>query len=256
MRLSLLNRTKYDVILEATTKWVGPLHNILGDGSDWSVNYGTSDRSRPPILYIKAPLNLINSAIRKMSKRYLTWADSEQTVGKIEEVTNKEHARDLVEQILSSNPTAEIYPFPKLISVGESHISITMGDELKSAMDKLQKLGDFNTDVEVLNNIKIDGQQLFSDSNSGLMSDIAIMSPPFSVFRAAFYKDEVDTSGPMLVALNVETDLYSKVRIALGLSPTFKFPGSNATYKQHITLGYIPKKNNIMKSYKEMNGIS
>lgn len=256
MKLSLLNRNKYDTVCEATTKWVGELDDLLGNGSDWSVNYGTSDPSRPPILYIKVPLHLVNSAIRKISKRYVIWADPNKFVGEIREVNGKEETKKLTDNILNSDPSTEVYPFPRLTSVGESHISITMGQELSGAIDKLKKEFNVETDLEVLSQISIDGQKIFSDDGSGLTTDVKIENPPFSVFRAAFYKDDVDTSGPMLVALNVETDLYSKVRVALGLSPTFKFPGSNATYKQHITLGYIPKKNEIMKSYMELKGIN
>lgn len=256
MRLSLLNRNRCDVVCEATTKWVGELDNLLGDGSDWSVNYGTSDPSRPPILYIKVPLHLVNSAIRKISKKYVIWASPDKSVGEIKEVGDKHEAKELTDNILNLDPSTEIYPFPKLTNVGESHISITMGQELSSALDNLKERLNVGTDAEVLSNISIGDENVFSDDGSGLTANVKIENPPFSVFRAAFYKDDVDTSGPMLVALNVETDLYSKVRVALGLSPTFKFPGSSATYKQHITLGYIPKKNEIMKSYKELKGIN
>jgi hypothetical protein len=253
MKLSFLSGKKTDIVSEATVTWVGPLHNTLGDGSDYTVNFGSSDRSRPPLLYIQIPLYLVNSAMRHVSRGSLIWAAQDQTTGRLERVSGRDQAKALVKKILQADPTAEVYPFPRLDNVGESHISITMGQELAGALQRLRQQGGFSTDADALRSLKIDGVPLFAEDGRGLSSKIAIVEPAFSVFRAAYYKDEVDATGPMLVALNVETDMYTKVRVALGLSPTFKLPGSNFAYKQHVTLGYIPKKNLIRKSFLELD---
>lgn len=256
MKLSCI---EHGYIQEATTKWVGPLKNYIGDGSDWSVNYGTSDPSRPPILYINVPMSMVNSAIRKVAKNLIIWAPNDASIGEYTKANDKKDALNIVKRVARKHNNAEIYPFPKLTHIGESHITISMMHELSSAMDNLAaKMGiggdGIARDVEILKNIKVDGRPLFDEHGRGLRGRVEINNQePFKVFRAGFYRDEVDETGPMLVALSAGSDLYYRVRTAMGLSPRFTLP-NGVVWEQHITLGYIPKKNMIQQSYLDRFG--
>ena len=255
MRLEFIH-----LLPEATTEYVGPLHNFLGNGEDWTVNYGTGDMNRNPFLYIKVPFRLIKNAIAKL-RDYVIWSGPGQSDGHCQETGRipsweKRHIRD---SILRHYPnTVEIYFHPKLTHVGEAHITISMGRELETALDNIKReLGlltewskqQLGYNVEVLKQLQIGGRPLFDDNGNGLETGWQIdKNEPFSVVRAGFYKDEVDVEGPLLVAFNVETDLYYKVREALGLPRQFTLP-NGAVYVQHITIGYIPKRNIINKRF-------
>ncbi len=241
---------KLSFITEATIKWSGPLKNILGDGSDWSVNYGTSDLNRPPMLYIQIPLKLVRSVIRKVEKKLLIWAENNSINGECLDVSqmSPQRIQDTIDKIYKKNQNTEVYLYPELTHVGESHITITMGAELEKCMENLKQELGVNNDMEVLGSIKVDGQPLF-DNRVGLKSAFTVHQKDlFKVFRAPFYKDSDDPTGPMLVALNISPDLYSDVRIALGLPPRFVLP-NGVEWTPHVTLGFIPKGNNILDSF-------
>lgn len=241
------------IYLEATTEFVGPLRNSLGDGSDWSINYGTGD-SRSPFLYIKVPLQFVNSAIRKVRKNYLIYAEY-GTSGTIEQVSSAEEGKARAKQLLRANPNLELYLFPKITHVGESHLTIAMGRDLHEALLVLQERFGVNDPVSALRDLKINGRPLFDRRGSGLKADIDITTDPFTVYRAGYYSDEADPAGPMVVALKVKADLYPLVREALGLPREAIVPGTEndkggpKKWSQHITLGYIAKKNMIHQSY-------
>jgi hypothetical protein len=207
-------------------------------------------------------MSLINSSIKKIRKDYLIWAPADSAQGQTIRVT-PDNAATQIAQIQKQSPGAEIYYRPKLTHVGESHITISMGPLLQQALDDYaQQKGiegeGLEKNIRVLRDVKIGGRPLFERSSGsyfkGLTSDVSFpRTSPFEVFRAGFYKDEADPSGPMLVALSVTAALYSQVRVALGMPPTFVLPNGKA-WAQHITLGYIPRKNMIGKSYVDRFG--
>jgi len=240
------------ICLEATTTFVGELSNSLGDNSSWTVNYGTGDASRSPFLYIHVPLNYVNSAARHVRKNCLVYAGS-GIVGVIEKVNDVETGRARAKQLLAADPNLELYLFPKITHVGESHITISMGKELDQALLSLQERFGVDNPVDALNLVTISGRPLFKNGK-GLKTRFTIKRDPFTVYRAGFYRDEVDLNGPMAIALKVSTDLYPLVREAIGLSREAMVPGTTDTWDQHVTIGYIPQKNMIHRSYLEKMG--
>jgi len=249
---------KLSLIQEATIKWTGPLHNFLGDGSDWTLNFGTGDTSRSSFLYIKAPMSLINSSIKHIAQSQLIWALPNATEGVCENIgTDKNKTKERIATIQSAYPDAEIYAYPKLTHVGESHITISMDPELRKALDNLPTIGTgLARDIKALQYLKIGKKHLFDNSGKGLTTDYLLETEePYKVLRAGYYSDDYDPTGPMLVALNLLTDLYSDVREALNLPAKFVM-NNGIAWKQHVTIGYIPQKNLINRSFVDKHGSS
>lgn len=109
----------HSILREATTPWVGPLEDELGNGRPYTLNYGTGSPGRPNILYIPVPLSVVRSAIKLLS-------------GPI-----------TVDGIRS--------PGKSLTHVGEAHATVSMGPELPRALgqqpgDTLRGAGLFDDD--------------------------------------------------------------------------------------------------------------
>jgi hypothetical protein len=234
---------RLNLLPEATTTWSGPLKNYLGDGSDWSLNYGTADESRDPMLYIKVPLALTRSAVRDAASNLVVWGGTNPQGGyeRIGSLTPEE-IQQKRDQILTKEPDSEVRFYPKLTHVGESHITVSMGAELAGA------LGD--SPAEKLRRAKVGGKPLFGPDGSGMKTPYDIdREHPYKVFRAGFYRDDIDTHGPLLLALAVDAPLIYKARLALGLPRVFA-----AWWEPHATIGYIPRYNVIHKSYVAQHG--
>lgn len=60
----------WQILSEATTTWVGPFSNELGNGKPYTLNYGTGSPGRPSILYIPIPLDIVRSHKRKLEPKY------------------------------------------------------------------------------------------------------------------------------------------------------------------------------------------
>ena len=208
---------KLSYITEATNKWYGELYNIYGSGKDWSINYGTGDLNRPAMLYIKVPLQFARSWINKIQRKAIVWAKPQATQGEISLDIDNPH--EYAEELRKKG--YEVYVKPRLHHPGEVHLTIAMPYELEGV------------DVK---NAKVNGVSIYE-----LPVNIEVVKPPLKVFRAGYYKDDVDPYGPLLVALNVRTKQYYQVRDALGLDETEWVP--------HITLGYILQRDEINQSY-------
>lgn len=249
---------KLSYIREATTKWSGPLYNYIGNGQDWTVNYGTSDKSRPPLLYIKSSMQLLKSAARDVSNNLIVFADPQ---GNGNYVRIGKQNKDTIQRVTSGlrNRGYEVHANPKITHVGEAHITISMGDQLQDALNAVADEAEIpghgiERNVRALQSVQVNGRPLFDSAGNGQRTNVTIdKERPYKILRAKFYSDEEDVHGPMLVALNVETDLYYDVREALGMPRSFTLPGGQV-WKQHITVGYLPQKNIIHQSFVQMFG--
>jgi len=110
--------------------------------------------------------------------------------------------------------------------------------------------------VRALRSAKVGGSPLFDRTGNGLVTKPNIArKDPYRVLRAGFFKDDVDTSGPLVLAIDVDCTLYYQAREALGLPRVFRFD-NGVKWDQHLTVGYIPKKNLIHQSYVNRFGSS
>ena len=200
----------------------------------------------PPFLYIQAPLSLVRSAVKDAADNLVIWANPSSIGGKCLRIGRKseEEISSIRDSILRSDSDAEIVFYPKLTHVGESHVTISMAPELK-------KLG---SDEEIIQALR--KSQLFDSHGNGRKASVDVnRQNPYLVLRAGFFRDDVDTSGPLLLAVDVDCDLYYAAREALGLPRIFKFPNGKE-WNQHLTVGYVPKKNLIHQSYVDRFGSS
>ena len=247
-----LSSMLFNCISEATTRWLGPIDNTLGNGADWTINYGTGDPNRPPFLYINGSMSLIRSAVRDATNSLVVWANPDALQGKYLRIgrKTKEELASIEKSILTSEPNADITFYPQLTHVGESHATVSMAPELESALGGQQRI------LRALKTVKVNGEPLFDGQDNGQRSNVNIgRHDPYMVLRAGFFKDDVDTSGPLVLAINIECDLYYYAREALGLPRVFRFPNGNS-WKQHLTVGYLPKKNRIHQSFVDRFGSS
>lgn len=194
-------------IAESNLKWTGNLHVLLGSGEPYTLNWGTSDLSRPAFLYVPIPLSFVRSCLTKLQEA-TGWYDPLRQIGGIggEEIRYPEYF--------------EVYPKigRRLTHIGEAHLTISMGPEAGGLGQKLVESG-----------LLMRGQ--------GIPVPIQ-HTGEFKLMRAAFYRDERDPDGPLLVSEAVSVPAYSKIRSRLGLSQTPKIPGIT-NYIPHITLGYL-----------------
>jgi len=126
-----------------------------------------------------------------------------------------------------------------LTHVGEAHVTISMGQELVDA------LGD-----EPRRRLHEAG--LVDEGGRGIPVRVH-HSGEFKTLPAAYYKDEADPGGPLVVAEMVEVPQLSAIRGALGLSALPTLP-SGAAYVPHVTIGYIANLNKIHQSYVARHG--
>ena len=242
----------YCPLRESTNKWMGTIENTLGNGKDWTINYGTGNPSMPNFLYISGPISLIKSAVRDAADNLVIWARPGSIKGKYLRIgqKSKEELASIRDSILASEPDAEIVFYPKVTHVGETHATVSMGPELLKAFDSEERI------LDALRSVVVRGRPLFDGRGNGQKSVVNIeRSNPYLVMRAGFFRDDVDVSGPLVLAIAINCDLYYASRVALGLPGIFKFPNGEE-WKQHLTVGYVPKKNMIHQSYVDRFGSS
>lgn len=240
------------LLSESTNRWMGPIENVLGNGEDWSINYGTGDPNMPPFLYITVPISLVRTAARDAASNLVVWADQSALQGKYMRIGRKspEELSSIRDSIFAAEPNAELIFYPKVTHVGESHVTISMAPELLKAFGSEEGI------IRALRSTRIGGNPLFDRAGNGLSTEVNInREDPYLVLRAGFFRDEVDTSGPLVLAIDVDCTLYYQAREALGLPRVFRFPNGKA-WNQHLTVGYIPKKNLIHRSYVDRFGSS
>ena len=186
------------ILREATTAWVGTLNNTLGNGKPYTLNYGTGASDRPNILYVPIPLAVVRSALRHLNK------------------------------------TGFVGEGNKLVHVGEAHVTVSMGQELPTALGK-----------DPVATLRAAG--LFNSAGDGVSVKVR-HTGDYKMLNAAFYRDEADPLGPMLVAELVEVSGLTSIRSRLGLTPLPVLPGI-PNYLPHLTVGYCARLNKIHSSY-------
>lgn len=207
-------------IRESGLRWTGKLKVQFGSGEPYTLNWGTSDLSRPSFLYVPVPLSHIRSALRYLQNA-TGWYDQVNRLGGVGGLRSQQPAH------------YELYPNigRGLVHSGEAHLTIAMAPEMGPDPERI-----------VL--------------ESGLVApEAGIMVPVhhtgnYKVMRAASLRDDQDPQGPLLVSEVVRVPTMSRIRTELGLSPHPQVPGV-ANYIPHITMGYLAKS---YMSYMQVHG--
>jgi hypothetical protein len=138
-------------------------------------------------------------------------------------------------------PEARIIPNPgrKMAHVGEAHITVSMGPELTKA------LGPNPTQTLMETGF-------FEPNGKGMRCTIQY-THKLRVLQAAFYKDEADPKGPILIAEEVRCPAMAHIREKLGM-PALPTMPDGQPYIPHVTYGYIAAKNIIHQTYVQKFG--
>lgn len=213
-------------------EWTGPLKVFLGTGGPETLNFGSANLKRQPFLYVPLSLSYVRTAIRYLSRNKLAYY-IEGVGGNVVSYNDESDLERIKKQL---PPGARLIPNPgKIMShLGETHLTVSQGKELADALgpDPIATL------------IRVG---LFDAAGQGIPTPIK-HKYIFRVMRAAYYKDDADPDGPILIAEQVRVPWFTKVRKTLGLSPCPSLPYGRH-YIPHITCGFIARRNLIHRSY-------
>lgn len=245
-------------ILFEDLDWVGPIDSELGSGEFNTLHFGTADASRPPFLYVPIALSLPRSVREKIQKTcviMVTQRDGEELIQLIS--TSSPRSKQAIYSTKNMDGKSRIYMNPRFEHVGEAHLTVAADRNLTSHLDELQESMGLNNHIEVLQSIPVGSQPLFDEDGAGIQVDMRItqdrggsqdtIGTRLKLFRAPFYADDEEPTGPILLALAVQSKMLPAIRSALGLSPYPQIPGKE--YIPHITIGYLTKVHSPFKPW-------
>jgi len=262
MRLNWIS--SQHLVNEAQVKWAGPLHNFLGTGQANTVNYGTGEIGRSPLLYIPVSISLVRSHLNAIRKRAIIWFDNEQRRGEVI-MTAGGGERDKIYQDVKArtkNRDVTVLKHPRIEHVGEAHITIVQdffksdppSDDLTDALDAIAEregidaLDEREKHMRALMSVNIGGEPLFDENGMGMPVHVDF-AKNYTIWRSFGYRDEFDPQGPIQISLEVNVAEFVAIRNALGLPDSASIPGTGVKWIPHVGIGFISNMSIVSQSY-------